>query len=83
MIDKEKSDMDKLSGQSTIQKKEQQSTDGNTIKVDVVINDPRIALLEDASKPNSRAIVLQVSGLNRIIKGLTSSHTIELFSTDI
>ena len=64
MIDKEKSDMKKLSGQPTTPRKEQHSTDGNTIKVDIVMNEPRIALLEDASKPNSRAIVLQV----RIIK---------------
>ena len=64
MIDKE-NNMDKLSGQPTKQRKEQQSTNGNTIKVDIVMNEPRIALLEDASKPNSRAIVLQVRRLNK------------------
>ena len=83
MIDKEKSNIDKLSGQPTTQKKEQQSTDGITIQVDVVMNKPRIALLEDASKPTSRAIVLQVGGLNRTIKSLISSFIIEQFTTDI
>ena len=82
MIDKEKSNIDKLAGQPTTQKKEQQATDGATIQVDIVLNEPRIALLEDASKPNSKAIVLQVRGLNRTAEILFRFY-LEQFSTDI
>ena len=80
MIDKEKNNIDKLSGQPTTLRKEQQSTEGTALQVDLVMNEPRIALLEDASKPHSRAIVLQVRGLS---KSFLSSFIIELFSTDI
>ena len=59
MVDKDVSNIKKLSSQPQ-QKKEQQSVKGMEIKVEVILNEPRIALLEDASKPNSRAIVLQV-----------------------
>lgn len=58
MPDQDKS-IEKLTGQPQ-QKKEQQSTDTRTLNIDVIMNEPRIALLEDASKPNSRALVLQV-----------------------
>ena len=59
MVDRQKSSVDKLSDQSTVQQKEESTTE-LTLNVDIVLNEPRIALLEDASKPNSRAIVLQV-----------------------
>ena len=60
MIDKDNSSVDKLPTNQPTEQEREQSTDGMTIQVDIVLNEPRIALLADASKPNSRAIVLQV-----------------------
>lgn len=59
MVDKDVSNIKKLSGQPK-QKKEQQPAKTMTLQVEVILNKPRIALLEDASKLNSRAIVLEV-----------------------
>lgn len=59
-IDREKSNIDAISAQPEQSKEKQQSADALTVKVDIVLSEPRIVLLEDASKPNSRAIVLQV-----------------------
>lgn len=67
-IDQDRSNLEKLSGrpkQKQKQEKEQQSAGGTTIDVEVVLNRPRIALLEDASEPNSRTMVLQVGVIFR------------------
>ena len=64
MIDRQSNSIDKLSDQSTVQQNEESRTD-LTMQVDIVLNEPRIALLEDASKPNSRAILLQVKSKQR------------------
>ena len=60
MVDKDASNIKKLSSEPKPEKK-QQSVEGMTVQVEVMLKKPRIALLEDASKPNTRAIVLQVS----------------------
>jgi len=60
IINKDSSSVDKLPTSQPTEQKKEQSTDGMTLQVDIVLNEPRIALLEDASKPNSRAIVVQV-----------------------
>ena len=60
MTDKDKSIATLSEQPKQQQKKEQQSVDARTIQLDILLNKPRIALLEDASVSNSRAIVLQV-----------------------
>ena len=65
MIDRQSNSIDKLSDQSTVQQNEESRTDF-TMQVDIVLNEPRIALLEDASKPNSRAILLQVKSKQKM-----------------
>jgi len=40
--------------------KQQQTTSGTSMNIEVVLNDPRIALLEDATNQNSRVILLKV-----------------------
>lgn len=61
MVDRDKSNIEVIPSQpKRKQQQQQQTTDGTTMKLDVVLNEPRIALLEDASRSNSRAIVIQV-----------------------
>ena len=53
-----------LSQQPELPQQQQKTTssDGTSMNIDIVLNEPRIALLEDASEQNSRVILIKVMG---------------------
>ncbi|XP_065918579.1 intermembrane lipid transfer protein VPS13C-like isoform X2 [Dysidea avara] len=73
-----------LSQQPELPQQQQKTTssDGTSMNIDIVLNEPRIALLEDASEQNSRVILIK-SYLQLILNMKDDKKTIAFIGKDL